>query len=97
MVNDMIGLEGTGSESIELTNMSKCFIAWVFSTSAVRSSSSPRENTIESACDNDYFKVVVCRKNRVDQIGPLAGQAESPRERVKLNGLIGATRSSSFG
>ena len=28
----------------------------------------------------------------IDQIGPLAGQVKSPRERVELNGMIGATR-----
>lgn len=31
----------------------------------------------------------------IDQIGPLAGQVKSPRERFELNGLIGATRNSS--
>ena len=52
---------------------------------------------IGSAIDHDYFNVGMSWNKMVDQIGPLAGQVKSPGERVKLSGLIGATRSSSFG
>lgn len=52
---------------------------------------------IGSALIHDYFKVRAAKKKMVDQISPLAGQVKSPRERVKLNGLIGATQGSSFG
>ena len=55
------------------------------------------KDTPRSAFAQDDFIVDASRKIMFCQIGPLAGQVKSPGERVELNGLIGATQSSSFG
>lgn len=97
MVIGVIGLEGIESERLGPTNNKPTsYIGCAASTGAVRSSSRPMKDTTGLAFNHGFFEVSVFRKSMVGQRGPLAGQVKSPRERVKLNGLIGATRSSSF-
>ena len=98
MIIGLRGLEGTGSERLKLTiTTPTCCLDCTFSTRSIRRSPRPRKDMTGSVFDEDHFKSDVFWKKSISQIGPLAGQVKSPGERVELNGLIGATRSSSFG
>ena len=98
MIIGLSGLEGAGSERVTLTITTPvCCLDCTISTRSVRRSPRPRKDMTGSAFDEDQSESDVFWKKPISQISPLAGQVKSPGERVELNGLIGATRSSSFG